>query len=240
MITAVHVRHIVTVMEAIHNMLRLVLILELITILSGLFFLRKGRPGSLYFILVAIILATFNENIFIHHSKHWWNISRNIFYNAFSLIDISLWFIVFFKIFSENKLMQKVVIFGSTTILIYSLLEIFYLRSPNQLHTDSLMSWSAFVVVLCLVYFSDVLKKECHLLSRDPSFWLCAGAICFNAVFFLNLQTIGATEYWENAGTALIFDVLQCAAIFLYYLFICFAFIVHYYNYRRISRPALS
>jgi predicted neutral ceramidase superfamily lipid hydrolase len=138
-------------------MLRLVFILELMTILSGLLFLRKGRPGSLYLILVAIILATLNENIIIHHSNHWWNISRNVFYNIFSLIDITLWTIVFFRIFSENKLMQKVVIIGSISILLYSLLEIFYIRSPNELHTDSLISWSAFVVVLCLVYFSDIL-----------------------------------------------------------------------------------
>ena len=220
-------------------MLFVLFIVELLTLITGLFSLSKNRPVILYPILGLTLLALINENIIIAHSQQWWGISRNLCYNIFSLVEISAWSFIFYIIFSKYPNLKRFVIISWAFIIIYSLIELFFLYSFNEFHIRSYMFFCIFSLACACIYIVLVTIKDYHQLSTDPTFWLCAAAISFNSVFFINLLTIADSRYWKLSHATEIFDVLQSSALIIYYIFICTAFITSCYSYRKLHGPAL-
>lgn len=213
-------------------------LLELFLILAGLFCLRKGGPVILYLVLLITIVDFLNENIIVTHSKSWWHVSRNVFYNAYSLIEISCWLFIYHHIFKRKEFKRLIIALGFVVIT-YSLAELFYLQNFTIFHTASYACFSIISLFLSVTYLFKVTRQEYHSLTDDPAFWLCAAAICFNAIFIINLITMLDTSYWSHNGSTAIFHIMQSVGIIIYYVLICTSFIISFYRYPKITIQAL-
>lgn len=199
--------------------------------MTGLFCLRKNRPVILLLLFVLIFISAVNEVLLVPNSWYRWKIPPNVFYNVFSLFDIAVWMFIYYIIFKSRKL-KLLVLSAGVFILTCSCAEIFFISSIDQLHVITLMWFSLISVLLSLLYFFLIYTKEIHRVGQDPVFWVCAAAICFHTMFFINLATIHQTAYWRLANAPLIFNILQSLASSSYYLFICTAFIISYCRYK--------
>lgn len=71
-----------------------ILILQLLTIGTGLFCLRRRGPVLLWIVWTIRVLACINENILVPHVKDWWGISRNVCYNIYAVVDTITWALI--------------------------------------------------------------------------------------------------------------------------------------------------
>ena len=207
-------------------------ILEGILIITGLFCLRKGGPVILFLLLFLIVIDFINENVIVTHSMQWWKISSNVFYNAYSFLEILCWVFIYHHIYAKANI-KGIIIFCGAFILIFSLLEVFFIYSPDVFHTLSYAGFSMFSLCFSGVYLLKINSMAYHSLHDDPIFWLCAGATCFNSVFLVNLSTMLDPIYWLHTQALQVFHILQSVALIIYYLFICIAFILFYCRHRQ-------
>jgi hypothetical protein len=214
-------------------------IVQILIILTGLFCLRQHGPAILYIILLLILLAFINENIIVIYSMKWWHIKRNVFYNLFSLLEISAWCFIYYTIFRGRTTARAMIVFSWLAIMAYSCIELFLTHEINSFHTNSYACFCIFSLVSACAYIMAVNHKDYHRLSNDPAFWLCAAAVCFNCIFFINLTTMMDPGYWDHPRAKQIFHILQSIAVIIYHVFICIAFLTSYYRLRMTSTPAL-
>jgi hypothetical protein len=212
-------------------------ILQILTILTGLFCLRQKRPVVLQLLLVIIAFATINEVFIVRNVWEWWRLAPNIFYNYFSFVDMAVWTAIYVNIF-KSKLLRRGIAATGILLLLLSCAEIIYFKDLMRLHTITLMCFAILMIILSLLYFFLIYNKEYHHVSRDPHFWVCAASIAFNAIFFFNLQMLSQQQFLEDPDAIRIFDFLQVLGLCAYYLFICTAFIISYYKYRQVSGRA--
>ena len=208
---------------------------EIVALCTGFIFIRYTRLYILRIFFLLLILTVVMEGVLIPNCKIWWDIRRNVVYNIFSLIDMSIWFLFFIRIFLAKR-SKFFIAFIWIACLGFSLIELFYLKSWASFHTDSLRFFNLVAILLSIIYLFQLLKKEYHLIFSDPVFWLCAAGICFNSIFFVNLSTFAEAKYWKGLEPGRVFYILQCTAMGIYYLFICFAFITSYYNYKAMNK----
>ena len=210
---------------------------EIIAMITGLIALKHIKPVYLKSLVLLLVITVINEVVFVKKSKEWWDLSRNIFYNGFSFIDMITWFYIFYKIHYKKSFKIFVLILGISCIL-YSVVEICFLKSWKVFHTDSLRLFNLSMIILSLIYLYQLLKKEYHQLSRDPLFLTCAACILFHSIFFINLTTFTEPKYWKGSKPGQVFFILQDTGISLYYLLICAAFISCIYYNRRLKHQA--
>jgi hypothetical protein len=209
-------------------------ILQVIVIVTGLACLRKGGPVILNLLLVINILGFINENLIVIHSREWWNVKRNVFYNLYSFFEILCWMFIYYQVFIKT-IMKGTVIFFGCFILLYSLLEVFVFYGPEVFHTLSYACFSMFSLSFSGIYIFKINGKGYHNLTTDPVFWICAGAICFQSVFLVNLFTLLDPGYWEHAAAQQVFHMLQSIALIIYYILLCIAFILFYCRHQQES-----
>ncbi|MGC4102478.1 hypothetical protein [Ferruginibacter sp.] len=225
-IMPMYVPRIVMVTKAIKMFLP-VTIFNIAAILTGLYCLRKGGPVILFLVLCLVTLAFINEYILVPHSAKWWAIKGNILYNIYSLIEITVWFVVYSILFHKSI---PLIILTGLIVLTYTAIEL-HRYSFSEFHIRSYASFSAASLVIALCYFSKISLRRLHPITRDPVFFICTALLCFHSVFLINLFTMMETSYWKLSNVVLVFDVLQIMATILYYLFICIAFIISCYRY---------
>lgn len=214
------------------------MMLRIILILTGLVSLGKRGPVFLYLLLTIVFIDCVNENLIVNHSMQWWKLPSNVFYNIYSFFEISAWFVIYYLIFQSPTIKIWIVISG-TFIILYSLWELFIVHSLEIFHASSYACFSLASIIFSALYLFDINRKEYHNLSKDPAFWVSAGAIFFNAIFLINLFTVLDPIYWSHKGAKEIFDVLQYIADIMYYLLLCLAFITSYYKSHKVTTPVL-
>ena len=205
--------------------------LELTAFIVSLFCLKTKQP--IYKLLCFILFITvINE---------WWLIpvfsekrifNRNEIYNAFSLLDMTVWFMVFYLIFQETK-WKKFVIPGYIVVIIYSISELYFIKSWKIFHTDSMRLYSISIILCSSIYFYSKLKEEYYRLLSDPIFWICCACFFFHSLLFVNLTTQARPDYFKLENARRFFYILHNIGNTFFYLLLTASFILCYFRYYR-------
>jgi hypothetical protein len=216
----------------------IILIIQLVTIFTGLVCLRARRPVILCLTLVIVLAAAFVEQVFIPFSSQRWKLPNNVGYNLFSLIDMICWFGVYYSIFSKHRFLGRIVLYSGMLVFVYTIVELFVLQSLYVFHSRSLMCFNTCMILFSGIYIFGITRQEARNFSIDAAYWLSAAALCFNGIFFINLAGLINSSYWSNPAAVQAFALLQFIAIAIYYLFICIAFLTNCSRPRPAGNPS--
>ncbi len=222
--------------------MKLYQIIEIVALLSGLIVYKTIRPDFLKIIVALLLITVINECLIVPYIKMTGIINRNYAYNIFSLIDISIWFFTFYKIETSSAI-KKIIVGAAITCLTYTLLELNFLKSWEQLHPDSFRVYNIMIVAMATRYFYRIMLKEYHNILLDSFFWVSTGCFLFHFIFFVNITMLAEDRFWDEKTSRLIFNFLHNIANILYYNCLSIAFYVCYLNYNRApkkSPPASS
>lgn len=208
-----------------------VTIFDIVLVMTGLFCLWRQRPVFLLLVLLINCIDLCNENIIIINCHRWWRMEPNVFYNIYSLLEILTWMAVFMMVFKSRQSRRIIGCMAAAT-LVYSLLELI-MNGLQVFHSGSYAVFSGFCLCLATVYLLEVNRKEFHRIKEDPAFWICASAICFHAVFLVNLATMLDKDYWSHTGAQQVFHLLQSWASIISDLLVCIAFIISFCRYQQ-------
>ncbi len=211
--------------------------IELFVLIIGLIVWKTVRPKYLHSIIILIGITVLHEMVIVPISKSTHLFKRNISYNIFSLIDIAFWYFIFYKINSVNRI-SKWFFLIAALIFLFNLFDICFISGWKQFHTMSFKAYNIFMVLLSAYYFYSILQKEYHSIFSDPLFWICSAVFLYHALLFINLSTIAYNNYWNLKNSHEVFNILQTIGVTTYYLLLCIAFLVGYYNHKQQIRAA--
>lgn len=209
-----------------------ILALQCITIVTGLLCLRRSKPVILWLLWLVTILAFINENILVPHAMGWWGIPRNLFYNIYALLDILIWAGIFFFILGKTRYAAKIILISGGALVIYKITTILS-NSVADLAFIPLTIFCVLCIFASIYYFSSIMRPVYYDITLHPAFWACCASLSFHSVLLVNLLTLNYNDYWEDDFSELTFDILQFMGITFYNLFICAAFLLSSYNFKR-------
>jgi hypothetical protein len=204
--------------------------IELLTFFSGLLAWKRTKPAYLRWVTVIIGITVFNESALIPYVEKTGLVNHNIVYNAFSLVDMSVWFYIFWC--AGGRRYRRVVALTATVSLFYSVYELSVLRNWSYFHVDSFRLYELAIIVFSVRYLFGLLREEYHNLAGDLFFWCCAACILYHGILFLNFTTVAEHNYWKIKNAVQIFFILQDMASVFYYLLICIGFLIFFYRSR--------
>jgi hypothetical protein len=207
------------------------LIIESVALACGVICFKYITPRLLRIFVLLMLLTCINECAVVPFLRTYDPWSVNIVYNVFSFIDMAAWLYLFFRLYTSRN-MRMMIITGAVVCFVYSLFEILFQHSWYVMHFDSFRLYGIFIILLCMRYFILLTKKTYHDLLTDPVFWLCAGAVCFHSIFFVNLTTVAENNYWQLKDSMGVFLLFNNIANILYYSCICMCFIACYIKYK--------
>ena len=214
------------------NLMNLNSTIEVISMLISMLLLKYTLNKAFAWITFILIVTVLNELIFVPYIISYQLFERNIAYNIYSIIDMTSWFIFFYLIY-KNKLIRTVLLILSAICFSFSFYELLVIKGWIYIHSDSLRVYDISIIFLSACYLFTILKKEYHSLWSDNIFWICAACILYHAIIFINFTTLSEiNEYWNNPQALQNFAILQGIANTAYYLLICIAFFVGFYQYK--------
>lgn len=189
------------------------------------------RHVFLRIILSLLFITLANEIVVVPYLNEHLKFYKNVAYNIFSLIDMFLWFLIFY-ITNDKRAFKKMVLASAVLCFAYTFIELTFLKSWEQLHPDSFRFYNLTIITWCFVYFNKIIKKNFHDALRDELFWILGGNFLFHLVFFVNLTTMTEKIYWEKKDTIEVFYFLHNLANTFYYSSICIACFVFFFKFR--------
>ena len=201
--------------------------------ITGLASLRFAKP-VISIVLILLLFLTFllefkltfiKPTDFIKHH-------RNLFYNIFFLVEATSWSVIFYSVF-ENPKIKKFIFPVFAAVLVYSIVELCFIRNWNTINTDSRRLYSLVVMLLSISYLYSTFEYDYFDVFMEPKFYLCSGCVLFHGIMFVNLTTMAENNYWKGFGSSDIFHTLQEIANCLYYFLLCCYFVTYFYNHRR-------
>lgn len=198
------------------------LILQMMALISGLLAIKAMRPD--FRILVALLgLTVINEAVVIPYLSHEKRGYVNLAYNIFSIIDMTVWFLLLYRIFQSAQT-RKIITVTAVLIAIITVLEITWLKGWKDFHTDSMRLYNISVVLICLHYFYLLLIQRYHRFFVNPLFWISTAAFIYHTILFLNFTTLSDHNYWKMKYAAEVYYLLQNIGNTCYYLLLIAAF----------------
>ena len=212
----------------------------LLSLITGLVFSKSAKPFFLLPLvaLLALTAATeFSVNYFLVERirRHY----VNVIYNLFSLVDMGVWLLLFYRFLVSEKLKLIVVVIG-VLLIIYSIVDIQFVNKWRFLHADSERIYCLFMLFLSIAYLNQRLSLPYENLFKNPHAYLCAACIVYHGSLFGNLTILGEEK---NAGVFnihYIFLLLQLIANCIYYILLCAAFAVCYWTQRDKARSSIQ
>lgn len=206
-------------------------LLILTAFLTGLCACFFFRPYYFKLILALLLVTFLNEMIVAPLLNKEFSIHWNVAYNAFSLIDMSVWLFIFYKLNAGYKV-QKFILPVGAFIFIYTFVELFFLKGWEVLHSDSFRMYEIFIIILSIVYLYRILRREYYVIAFDPLFWMCAACLLYHSILILTFTIRNNAAYWHFKDAAGVFSFLQILADTSYYLLLCCMFISGIYYSR--------
>ena len=207
---------------------------EILAFICGLGMWKFLEPPVLKLIVVLLGITVLNESVLIPYLIQTQRLSTNAVYNVFSMIDISVWLFVFIKLNPEKKM--KVGLLVTAIILtVYSLLEIFLIRGFYRFHADSFKLYCLVMVLLALYFLLRLLSARYYVALKDPLFYICIAVIIYQSMMFLNMTTVGQNKLPTDGLIKFalqLFAILQDIGNISYYLLLCIAFLICFFNQR--------
>ena len=195
------------------------------------------RPKYFYAIVIVLFLTVVNEVVVVPYVKANKLFNRNIAYNVFSIIDMTGWFYVFFKIHALDKKRRSWISWGAFLCFVYSGIELSMSGGWKNLHPNSFRIYNVVIILSCMSYFNLMMKREYHNFLNDQVFWVCSACFLFHLIFFINITTLAENSYWKVKDADQIFNILNNVANSCYYLLLCTAFLICSYK-RRLNHQA--
>lgn len=208
--------------------------LELATFLISLysFSLIQARLQQLLSFL--LFLTVLNEAWlvpWVQKKDPWFT---NVAYNAFSLVDITSWFVIFFLIYKKETL-RLLIVMAWFACMGYSLWELCLTKGWKLFHTDSFRVYNICIIVLSFTYFYQKMREKYYNYSTDPHFFICAATFFFHSILFINLTTMAEKTYWKVPLAQKVFFLLHDIGNTFYYLLLSLSFIICYYRLRNMD-----
>jgi hypothetical protein len=206
-----------------------IFLLEVLASLAGLLVWNRSRPQAIRVITIMLLFTVLIECYsqflqFMPFLKY-----RLLIYNLFSFVEMGCWFCFYYRIY-PSKARRKVILLLGALYVIFSVVELSFYRSwLFSFHTDSYRFYSLCIIFLAVLYLWDtMMKKEYHPLNTDAVFWLSAGGLIFQSVFFIHLSIFNILSFRRDAASVQAFNLLLDIANIVYYTVICFAFYTSY------------
>ena len=203
----------------------LIFLLELLALLAGLLAWKRSRPAAIRTITLLMIFTVSVECYGQFFKTAPYPSYTMLVYNIFSFIEMSCWFYFFYQLYT-TPVRRKIILFLGICYLAFAFVELFtYHNWRYTFHTDSYRLYSLCIIFLSVLYLWDlILRKEFHPLNKDGVFWLCAGALIFQSVFFVHLTVLNIPSFHKDMASIRAFNQLLDIANVLYYSLICVAY----------------
>lgn len=178
------------------------------------------------YLVILLFITCFNELIVIQLIIFKGNkINRNIPYNIFSLLDMTIWFLIFYSI-NKNRKGKLFTVILAVLSFIFSGIELFGYKSWLLLHTDSFRFYSLAIICLSVNYLYKVIKDNKYYNTfADHAFFLCAASLIYQSMLFIIFSTLSENSFWQFREAEYVYNLLQVITNILYYTLICASFI---------------
>jgi hypothetical protein len=210
------------------------LIIKSITLFTGIYACFFFRPFYFKLVVALLVITIFNEGIIIPYiikNEEITSYNRYLAYNTFSLIDMAVFFYIFFNIFTGSAI-KKYIAGAAVLVYVYSFVELFFFKSWTNFHTDSMSVYEIVLIILSIIYLYRLLKKEYYIAVIDPVFWLCCACLIYHCIFIINFTTLADKNYWHLEDAGFVSDLLVNIANTFYCLLLCCMFISGIYYSR--------
>ena len=150
----------------------------LLSVLCGLFFIKKTSHISYSIFLAFLIITVMNETLcfYIKESRAG---STYPLYNVYYYIRFPILGLVYFHVYTSSIQKRIVILFWVASVLFLAV-NLFYYSGLNKLHSNYLFFGGLFVILLCLFHFYNILKMAG---KRNPLrtnfFWISTGFFFF-------------------------------------------------------------
>ena len=205
----------------------LIYTLELLALFTGVLAWKRSRPVAIRRITLLLPFT-----ILVEGYGEIFRIAGNIpspvaAYNLYSLGEMLCWFAFFYEIFPSPR-RRKIIIFLGMSYLAFAVVEFCtYHKWLHEFHTDSYRLYCIYIMGLAVLYLSDIMQyKSYHPLQKDAVFWLCAGALIFQSVFFVHLTVLNIASFRSDFGSIMVWNIVLYFAEILYYGLLCVAFFI--------------
>jgi hypothetical protein len=196
-------------------------------------FLCWMRKDGVFKWIHFILLVTVINELFIIWPQYQRGVYNNLmYYNVFSLIDMTVWMIVFYKI---NPPYRRWIAGAYIICMAYSLVELLVIRGWDQLHTDSFRLYSITIMLAAMLYYYERLKEPYFNLVADPLFWIASACFLYHSLNFV-VFTLHQRQYWKLHEMGKMSTILQHSASTFYYLLLSLSFVLCYFSSSRQAR----
>lgn len=195
-------------------------------LLSAIFALKAFRqkwpkPYNLYAGMVIISCVTEMFALFwkweIHKS---FNYSPNNYwiYNLFILIRFGMLATIFTRVLYRRKYIPA----AAGLIILLGILDYAVIHGPFQYNTYSMILTHVCIIILCFLYFTQLLQEPGNIsIRKEPLFWMAISIFFYHAVSlpfllllgFFNIQNVQLTVLFFPINEALNFLLCSCYLI---------------------------
>ena len=200
--------------------------------LSAIFCLKAFRqkwpkPYRLYAWMIIITLFTeVFAGLWPYQLHTLFNASINNLwlYNLFILVRFGLLSVIFYLLLSRS-IVKKILPAATIGILIIGLLDYAFIHGPDQYNTYSMIITHTLIIVLCMLYFQQLLQeKNIIIIHKEPMVWMVLGIFIYHAVSlpylimlgFLNISLLRLSHLFFPINIVL--NILLCSCYLISFL----------------------
>ncbi len=209
------------------------LMLEVLAFAAGLLAFMKMRHIHLRSLVVLLGITILNEWLMVPWATETKFLPRMAIYNLFSLLEMWVWFFLFYKTASS---------FNKRTILIvacmgFAAAMVEMLLSPlAHFRVYSFRLYNLLMIFLAVGYYLYIQRKEYYNIFTEPVFFIVSAAFIYHLLLFVNATTFVDNSYWKIPNSYSIFKVLHGIGNSFYYFSLCAAFLM--FLFQRNPQPS--
>lgn len=191
--------------------------------LSAIFCLKAFRqkwpkPYRIYAYMVIITLLTeliaeawpYELHRLFHSSKN------NLWiYNFFIIVRFGLLSIIFYLILSRS-IVKRILPLATIGILIIGILDYAFIHGPRQYNTYSMIITHTCIIILCTLYFLQLLQeKNIIIIHKEPMVWMALSIFIYHAASLPFLIMLGFLNISDIRLAVLFFPINEILNILL-------------------------
>lgn len=213
--------------------------LELIAFIMVALSFKKITPVFLKWLVLLLGVNFLNDAVFIPYVKMHRLFPRNVAYNAYSIMEITVWFYIYYHVFRRG-MATRIILIVFIMVIGYSFLELSLLKGWHQFHTDSYRIYELCMITFASMYLYQLLKLRFHRLYNDALFWLSCANLIAHSILFVNLTTIAEKNYWNLENATEVFRTLNAVGNTFFYSLISIGFLSCFFYKHQTRRKTSS
>jgi len=152
---------------------------EIAALIASIIFWHKLRTARLWWLLPFLVFIVVIElsGRYIRKELH---LPNAWLYNISVPVEYLFYAFIFYLHYSKKSFIQTAKYF-LILFTMFCVINILFIQGFERFNTNILKAGSFSMIVLCCLYFTELLSRETQLnLLKDPMFWLAAGIFLFN------------------------------------------------------------